>query len=58
MIRTSLEIIGLLLIPLALGLRGRRFSWVLYPTSLMIFAASYVIPFSTYFVDCRILGSG
>jgi len=58
MIRTSLKVIGLLLIPLALGLRDRRFSWVLYPTSLVVFAASYLIPFSTLFVDCRILGSG
>jgi hypothetical protein len=56
-IRTSLKVLGLILIPLALGLRDRRFAWLLYPTSLLVFAASYLIPFATLFADCRILGS-
>jgi hypothetical protein len=49
-------VLALILIPLALGLRDRRFAWLLYPTSLLVFAASYLIPFATLFADCRILG--
>jgi hypothetical protein len=56
-IRTTLKVLGLILIPLALGLRDRRFAWTLYPTSLLVFAASYLIPFASLFTACRILGS-
>jgi len=56
MLRSATKVLALLLIAIAVALRDRRRSWLLYPASAVVFIASFVLPYTALFNDLTIFG--
>lgn len=55
-VEAGMKALALILLPLALQLRDRRFVWLLYLLSGVIFVAAFTLPFSLYFPNVVIAG--
>ena len=55
-IEAGMKALALILLPLALQLRDRRFAWLLYLLSAGMFVAAFTFPFSAYFPNVVIAG--
>jgi hypothetical protein len=55
--RIAVKSLALLLLPMALALRHRRGSWLLYPVSVALFVTSYLFPFAVIFNSLVIAGT-
>lgn len=55
-VEAGMKALALILLPLALQLRDRRFVWVLYLLSAGLFVGAFTFPFSAYFPNIVIAG--
>ena len=55
-VEAGMKALALILLPLALQLRDRRFVWLLYLLSAGMFVAAFTVPFAAYFPNVVIAG--